>query len=132
MIQVAHASRVWTWDALALGVVSGTPCALAGVVIFPDLLLAPSVLTLLIAAALLVAGVLRAVVALRERPRQGWAEVLAAGVLGALAGVGMLQGWPVTGLSVLGLILAVDLIVQGATWPAFGLALGPRGASGRT
>jgi uncharacterized membrane protein HdeD (DUF308 family) len=33
-------------------------------------------------------------------------------------------GWPVNSLWVLGLILAVDLILQGWAWIAFGLGLG--------
>ncbi len=122
--QLAHAARVRTWGQAALGFASGVLYAVAGALAFLNPLLASGVLTLMIAAALLVSGVLRIVVAIRERPRRGWAWVLAAGVLSVLAGLVLVLGWPVNSLWVLGLILAVDLIVQGWAWIAFGLGLG--------
>lgn len=130
--QLVHAARVRSWGQAALGFASGVLYTVAGVLAFINPLLASSVLTLMIAAALLVSGVLRVVVAIRERPRRGWGWVLAAGVLSALAGLVLLLGWPVNSLWVLGLILAVDLIFQGWAWLAFGLALGAaaQGTSG--
>jgi uncharacterized membrane protein HdeD (DUF308 family) len=129
--QLAHAARVRTWGQAALGFASGVLYAVAGALAFLNPLLASSVFTLMIAAALLVSGVLRIVVAIRERPRRGWAWVLAAGILSTLAGLVLVLGWPVNSLWVLGLILAVDLIFQGWAWLAFGLGLGAAAAPRR-
>jgi uncharacterized membrane protein HdeD (DUF308 family) len=122
--QLAHAARVRSWGQAALGFASGVLYAVAGLLAFLNPILASSVLTLMIAAALLVSGVLRIIVAIRERPRRGWGWVLAAGILSALAGLVLVLGWPINSLWVLGLILAVDLIFQGWAWLAFGLGLG--------
>lgn len=124
VVQIVHAFRVKGWGRTAWLVAAGALYVLAGVFAFMNPILASGVLTLFLAAALLVSGVLRIVVALRERPRRAWGWVLTAGVLSVLAGVVILAGWPVTSLWILGLFLAIDLIVQGWAWLFFGLALG--------
>ena len=47
----------------------------------------------------------------------------AAGVITALAGLVIAMGWPVNSLWVLGIFLAIDMVFQGWTFIAFGLAL---------
>jgi uncharacterized membrane protein HdeD (DUF308 family) len=54
--QLAHAARVRTWGQAALGFASGVLYAVAGALAFLNPLLASGVLTLMIAAALLVSG----------------------------------------------------------------------------
>ncbi|TIW77669.1 MAG: HdeD family acid-resistance protein, partial [Mesorhizobium sp.] len=49
--------------------------------------------------------------------------IVAAGVISVLAGLIIAMGWPVNSLWVLGLFLAIDLIFQGWTFIAVGLAL---------
>ncbi|EYD74196.1 HDED protein [Rubellimicrobium mesophilum DSM 19309] len=61
-----------TWGGFALWIGSRVIYALAGILAFANPLLASSALTLMIAVSLLVAGVLRLIVGLRERPRRGW------------------------------------------------------------
>ena len=94
-------------------------------------ILASSVLTLLLAAALLVAGVIRIWVGLRGRPKPNWGWIVAAGVVTALAGLIIALGWPVNSLFILGIFLAFDLIFQGATLTVFGLALKTVGLAAR-
>jgi uncharacterized membrane protein HdeD (DUF308 family) len=48
---------------------------------------------------------------------------LASGVITLLAGLGVVIGWPVNTLWLLGLVLAIDLTFQGVAAIAFGLAL---------
>lgn len=122
--QVAHAFRVRSWGRFGLWAASGALYALAGALVIANPLLATALLTLAIAAALLVAGVLRLVVAIREGPRHRWGRVLAGGLLSIVAGLVILSGWPVSSLWILGMFLAVDLIVQGWAWLSVGRALG--------
>jgi uncharacterized membrane protein HdeD (DUF308 family) len=72
-------------------------------------------LTLMLAAALVVGGVV-------ER-FPSWSWVLANGVLTVLLGVAIWQQWPASGLWVIGICVGIDLIVNGVTWSvlAFGL-----------
>ncbi len=122
--QIVHAVCVRTWGRFALWIASGGLYALADLFAFANPLLASSLLTLVLAVSLLVAGVLRIVVALRERPRRAWGWVLATGILSLLTGLVILAGWPVNSLWILGLVLAIDLAFQGWAWVAVGLALG--------
>ena len=80
-------------------------------------------LTFLLAVALVASGALRAWVGYSHRPANGWSWVVAAGLISVLAGLTIAMGWPVNSLWVLGLFLAVDLIFQGWTFIAVGLAL---------
>jgi uncharacterized membrane protein HdeD (DUF308 family) len=57
------------------------------------------------------------------RPVKGWGWVLVSGIITALAGVVIALGWPVNSLWILGLFLACDLLLQGWSMLAFGLAV---------
>lgn len=123
IFQIVHAFSVKTWGSLLWWVVSGLVYAAAGVIAFVNPLLASSILTLLLAAALLVAGVMRIWVGFQDRERKNSGWIIAAGVVTALAGLIIAAGWPVNSLFVLGMFLAIDLIFQGASLTAFGMAL---------
>ena len=58
-----------------------------------------------------------------KHAEQGWGWIVAAGLISVLAGLIIAMGWPVNSLWVLGLFLAIDLIFQGWTFIAVGLAL---------
>ena len=118
-----HAFGVKSWGRFVWWLISGILDAAAGVIAFMNPLLASSVLTLLLAAALLAAGVIRIWVGFEHRSEANWGWIVAAGVVTALAGLIIALGWPVNSLFVLGIFLAFDLIFQGATLTAFGLAL---------
>ncbi len=90
---------------------------------FDNPLLASAVLTFLLAVALVASGALRAWVGFSHRPEQGWGWIVAAGAISVLAGLIIAMGWPVNSVWVLGLFLAIDLIFQGWTFIAVGLAL---------
>jgi uncharacterized membrane protein HdeD (DUF308 family) len=123
VFQIVHAFSVKTWGGMVWWLLSGLVYAAAGIVAFVNPLLASSVLTLLLAAALLAAGVMRVWVGFQDRaqPNSGW--IIAAGVVTALAGIVIALGWPVNSLFILGMFLAIDLIFQGAALTAFGMAL---------
>jgi uncharacterized membrane protein HdeD (DUF308 family) len=123
IFQIAHAFGVKSWERFAWWLGSGILYAAAGIVAFMNPILASSVLTLLLAAALLVAGVMRIWVGLQGRPKANWGWIVAAGVVTALAGLIIALGWPVNSLFILGVFLAFDLIFQGATLTVFGFAL---------
>lgn len=121
--QIVHALGVRTWSGFFWWLLAGIVYALGGLFALFNPLQASAILTLLLASALIVRGVLRTVVALRERPRKNWGWVLAAGIVTLLAGLVIAIGWPVNSLWVLGLFLAVDLLFQGWSMVALGLAL---------
>ena len=121
--ELIHAFGVKTWGRFFYWLLSGVLYALAGIFAFINPLLASAVLTLLLACALFASGVLRTWVGLSHRPESGWGWIVAAGVITALAGVVIALRWPMNSLWVLGLFLAIDLIFQGWSLIALGLAL---------
>jgi len=126
---IAHiilAFRGRSWHSFLGWLLGGMLYLIAGVLVFADPALASSVLTLVIAFALLAAGAARIWFGFAVRPEKGWLWIAAAGVVTILAGLVIATGWPVNSLWVIGLFLGVDLLFQGGSFIVFGLALRAR------
>jgi uncharacterized membrane protein HdeD (DUF308 family) len=121
--ELIHAFGVKTWGRFFYWLLTGALYALAGIFAFFNPMLASAVMTLLLACALFASGALKAWVGFQHKPESGWAWVVAAGVVTALAGLVIALGWPVNSIWVLGLFLAIDLVFQGWSFIALGLAL---------
>jgi len=121
--QIFLAFRVRTWGGFFFWLLSGLLYGAAGVLAFYNPVLAAGVLTLFLAASMVVAGALRMALGVRSRPLGGWGWVVASGVITLLVGIIVAAGWPANTLWVLGLFLAIDLTFQGASALLFGLTL---------
>jgi uncharacterized membrane protein HdeD (DUF308 family) len=111
------AAAIWARDfgGFFLYLLLGVLYAVAGLLTLQYPLLAAEGLTFMLAAAFLVGGVYRIVVALVERfPAWGW--VLLNGIITVLLGLAIWQQWPGSGLWFLGMFVGIDLIVNGVTW----------------
>jgi uncharacterized membrane protein HdeD (DUF308 family) len=122
-VQLAHAFQVKAWRETVVWALSALLYLVAGVLAFVNPVLASSIVTLMMAAALLAAGLFRIFAAWRTRPEEGWGWLMAGGIVTTLAGLVFLLGWPVNSLWLLGLFLAFDLAMQGWALIALGLAL---------
>lgn len=97
---------------------------LAGALIFVNPILASSLLTLMIAASLLaVGGRCAHLVRFKTRPEKSWGWMAVAGAAALLLGFIIALGWPVNSLFIIGMFLEVDLLMQGWSYIALGLAL---------
>ncbi|MET3792554.1 HdeD family acid-resistance protein [Aquamicrobium terrae] len=123
IIEIIHAFGVKTWGRFFFWLGSGLLYALAGIFAFYNPLLASVALTFLLAVALVASGALRAWVGYQNWEQKGSGWIVTAGIVTILAGLVITLGWPVNSLRILGLFLAIDLIFQGWTFIAFGLAL---------
>jgi uncharacterized membrane protein HdeD (DUF308 family) len=72
------------------------------------------VISLLLIVHLMVDGISRIVFALTIRPLENWVWVLGSGVLGVVLAVVLFAGMPVTALWLIGLLLGVHLVAEGA------------------
>ena len=99
----------------------------AGVMMVADPILASATLTLFLASILLAVGVMRIFMAFQMRPAKGWGWLLAGGIVTILLGGMIISGWPMSGLWVIGLFVAVELIVNG--WTSVFVALAARSAA---
>jgi uncharacterized membrane protein HdeD (DUF308 family) len=92
---------------------------IAGIVLGVLLMARPAAgavgLTLAVAALFLVAGIARIAMAIVVRfPSWGWA--LANGLVTALFGAWIAAGWPATSLTLIGTLVAIEMIFRGWSW----------------
>jgi uncharacterized membrane protein HdeD (DUF308 family) len=123
IVYLVHAFQVRGWDQFFSWALSGLLYTLAGIFAFLNPLLASAAFTLMLAIALVIAGVFRIWIGRRLKPTKGWGWVLFGGIVTMLAGFVVALGWPVNSLWILGLFLAIDLFFQGWTLLAFGFGL---------
>ncbi|WP_428427871.1 HdeD family acid-resistance protein [Pararhizobium sp.] len=121
ILHLAQAFRVKKWESVFYWILSGACYTVAGVFAFLNPMLASAALTLLMAAALIVAGTLRIWTGFRLRPLAGWGWIALGGLVTLVAGLIISAGWPVNSLWILGLFLAIDLVMQGLALIAFGV-----------
>jgi uncharacterized membrane protein HdeD (DUF308 family) len=123
IIEIVHSFGVQNWKSFLFWLLSGLLYAAAGIVAFMNPILASTVLTFLLAAALLAIGIIRIWTGYQSRHSTGWSWIVASGVVTALLGIVIALGWPINSLWVLGAFLAIDLIFQGWSFIAFGWGL---------
>lgn len=122
VLQLTHAFASRGWGNVLFWLLSGLLYLLAGVSVFLDPLFAASFFTLMLAVFLGLSGLFRLWVGFGARlSGRGW--IIASGLASIAAAVVIAIGWPVNGLWVLGLILAIDLTFQGAALLFTGLTL---------
>jgi uncharacterized membrane protein HdeD (DUF308 family) len=79
-------------------------------------------LTLLVAACLLVGGILRIVLSVAER-FDGWRWLLLNGIISLLLGLSIWRQWPLSGQWVIGLFVGIEILFSGLSWLMLGLAV---------
>lgn len=123
VVRLVEAFEARRWGAFLLLIASGVLYGVAGILAVMNPTLAAAALTLLLAIALVVSGVLRVwwSTTLHQAPGRGW--IAASGVVHIVAGIVFYATWPQNALWLLGLVLAVDLGLQGGLLIGFGLAL---------
>ena len=120
--QLFDAFQCKGWKGILVNVLIGLIYLGAGLIIAIDPLRAAVALTLMLGIVVIVVGILRIGGALQHQGSPGWVWGLAGGVISILLGLLVLSEWPVSGLWVIGLVIAVELIVTGWTYVFVGLA----------
>lgn len=123
LLQLLH---VWTargWAPLSWHMAGGALCLLGGLMILFDPLMGAVAITLLIAAILIGAGLLRLGVALAMRPEPGWGRLAASGALSAGAGAAIVLLPPGASVLLPGLLVGLALLVDGGVLMSLALLL---------
>lgn len=94
-----------------------------GALVIYDPLLASAVITAMLAGVLIVMGLTRIVMAFSMRQTSAWGWVFLAGLLALVLGIMILTHWPVSGLWIIGLFLAIEIMVTGWTYVFLAFAL---------
>lgn len=95
----------------------------AGCIVFYDPFLASTFITAILAGVLIVIGLTRIIMAFALKRANGWAWLLLAGITAIILGVLIILQWPMSGLWVIGLFIAIELIVNGWTYIFIALSL---------
>lgn len=95
----------------------------AGCLVFYDPFLASTLITGILASVLIVIGVTRIIMAITLNDSKGWGWLLLAGITAIILGILILAQWPISGLWVIGLFIAIEMIVNGWTYIFIALAL---------
>jgi uncharacterized membrane protein HdeD (DUF308 family) len=132
--EVVHAVLVRNWRGFALHLLAAAMYLIIGLFMLEDPVQAAAVLTLILAAAFIVGGLLRVVFALVERfPSWGWVAV--SGFVDLLLGIMIFNRWPGSSFWVIGLFVGIDLLFHGWSSIILGLTLrrftAPLGAAPR-
>jgi uncharacterized membrane protein HdeD (DUF308 family) len=98
----------------------------AGILMLVDPLLVSATLTLAIAWILIAVGIMRGIMAFQLRPASGWYWALISAIVSIALGSMIIAQWPASGLWVIGLFVAIELILNG--WSYVFVALAARKA----
>lgn len=120
IVEAVQAFRHRRGGHLFLHVLEAVLSFVVGLMLLRHPLAGALVMTLLLAAYFVVAGIFRIVAALSIRPPQ-WGWALGNGIITLILGILVWAQWPVSGLWIIGLFIGIDLIVTG--WTRVMLAL---------
>jgi len=106
------------WEALiALFYIAG------GIMVIQDPLLASSIITMALAVMFIIIGVSRLIMAFVLKDVQGWGWMLVAGIAAVVLGVMILMHWPLSGLWVIGMLIAIEMMITGWTYVMIAMAM---------
>jgi uncharacterized membrane protein HdeD (DUF308 family) len=123
IIQIIHAFMTREWRGFVFALISGLLYFASGLLVMREPVHGALVLTLLLTAFIIAGGILRVVLALQHRGIRAWGLVLLSGVVSIVVGYLLYAKLPWSGLWILGILIAIDMLVQGGGWLYFGIAL---------
>jgi uncharacterized membrane protein HdeD (DUF308 family) len=124
--QFVDAFKCKGWKSVVWHVLIAVLYVIAGIVVMSQPLVAASILTLMLAGAITAVGIMRVIMAFQHRHSKGWVWPLVGGIVSIILGVMIFSQWPVSGLWVIGLFVAIEMIVNG--WSYIFIALAAKNA----
>jgi len=125
-IQLFESFKCKGWKSMIWHLVISIIYILVGIQIIARPLVASTVITLMIAIGIILVGILRVVMAIQHRGLPNWGWPLFSGIISILLGLVIAARWPVSGLFVIGVFVAIELIIHG--WSYLFLALAAKNA----
>jgi uncharacterized membrane protein HdeD (DUF308 family) len=119
--QFMHSFQCKGWKSIALHILVAGAYLFGGIVIITNPMLASMLITGILGTIFLVVGSMRVVMAVQLRSVKGWWLPLITGIATLIFGAMILTSWPMSGLWIIGLLIAIDLIIHG--WGFVALAL---------
>lgn len=126
VVQLVDAWKCKGWKGILWHLLMAILYIVCGVVVIVNPLGASMILTMMLAGVLIAVGLIRIGMAIQMRRHGSWVWPLLGGIVTILLGAIILGQWPISGLWVIGLFVAVELIVNG--WSYIFVALAARKA----
>lgn len=120
--QLIEALKCAGWKGVAFHILIAVLYVVGGVFIIREPLTASVLLTYILSAVLICVGIVRGIMALQLWSSGGWFMPLLGGVVSIVLGAIILAQWPLSGLFVIGLFIAVELITNGLSYIFIALA----------
>ena len=114
------------WKSVLWSVVIAVLYVAGGIMVMQNPLLASSIITLMLAGMFIAIGILRIFIAFQIRATGQWLWTAIAGVASILLGVMIYAKWPASGLVIIGLFIAIEMLIHG--WSLVSIALVARQA----
>jgi uncharacterized membrane protein HdeD (DUF308 family) len=111
------------WGSFFLHLLVGVLYVVGGFLLMDEPIQGSVIITIFVAAALVVGGILRIVIGVQHRHMPGWVLLIVGGVISLLVGIMLYMMLPWSGLWVVGTLIAIELIFHGVSWIQFGLTL---------
>jgi len=109
------------WKSIVLHILVAIAYIIGGVVVISNPMVASSIITMMIAAILIAVGAMRIIMAIQLKEVKGWWLPLISGISSLIFGGMIMTAWPLSGMWLIGLLIAIDLIFHG--WGYVALAL---------
>ncbi|MFL5339585.1 MAG: HdeD family acid-resistance protein [Gemmataceae bacterium] len=113
-----------SWRGFFLHLLIGVLYLITGLFLVDSPVEAALGITLLVAAGLLVGGILRIVLSVLHR-FNGWPWMLLNGIVSVILGVAIWRRWPLSGLYVIGLYVGIEMLFNGFSWMMLAARLAP-------
>lgn len=119
--QCIHAFKGRGWKSVLPSAITGLLYLVVGFSVIRNPTAASTLITLILAGALIVIGIMRVWMAFQMKGSGQWIWPLLGGLASVVIGLMILSHWPISGTWVIGMFLAIDLIVNG--WSCIAIAL---------
>lgn len=119
--QFFHTFVAKGWKSIILSLLIAVMYEVGGIAIIRNPLATSAGLTILLAISLVCVGILRIGIAIQHRGFATWILPLISGIVSILLGVVIMAEWPVSGLVIIGLFIAVELVINGISCVAIAL-----------
>jgi uncharacterized membrane protein HdeD (DUF308 family) len=110
------------WSGFYVALLSGALGVLVGLMLLGNSIQGGITLTILLASFLFVAGIFKAVTAIAHQ-FDGWGWLLLSGAIDLVLGVMILGELPMSGLTMIGVLVGISIISRGVSWLMVGYAL---------
>jgi uncharacterized membrane protein HdeD (DUF308 family) len=110
------------WSGFFLALLSGVLGVVLGLMLLGNPIQGGITLTILLASFLFVGGIFKITAAIAHR-FEGWGWLLLSGAIDLVLGIMIWRELPMSGLTIIGVLVGISLIFRGITWLMVGFAL---------